>query len=114
MTYVPLLPQDLDFPEILALRAPAATMVLNCRQDPLYTLPEMERADAMIAETFKRANAAERYRAIYYDGGHKFDRAMQAAAFDWFDRYLKADASLQPPQPSIRREAIPRAIPAVP
>jgi len=89
MTYVPLLPKDLDFPEILALRAPAATMVLNCREDQLYTMPEMERADKMIAETFKRANAADRYRSIYYDGGHKFDRAMQADAFDWFDRFLK-------------------------
>jgi dienelactone hydrolase len=90
MTYVPLLPKDLDFPEILAVRAPAVTMVLNCREDPLYTLSEMQRADAMIADTFQRANAAERYRAIYYDGGHKFDRAMQADAFDWFDRFLKA------------------------
>jgi dienelactone hydrolase len=89
MTYVPLLPNDLDFPEILAMRAPAATMVLNCRQDPLYTMPEMERADAMIADTFKRANAADRYRAIYYDGGHKFDLQMQKDAFDWFDRFLK-------------------------
>lgn len=90
MTYVPLLPKDLDFPEILALRAPAATMVLNCREDPLYTLGEMQRADSMIAETFKRAGAVDRYRAIYYDGGHKFDRAMQADAFAWFDRFLKS------------------------
>ena len=89
MTYVPLLPKDLDFPEILALRAPAATMVLNSRQDQLYTMPEMQRADAMIAETFKRANASDRYRCNYYDGGHKFDRAMQADAFAWFDRFLK-------------------------
>lgn len=90
MTYVPLLPKDLDFPEILALRAPAATMVLNNREDPLYTMPEMQRADAMIAETFKRANASDHYRANFYDGGHKFDRKMQADAFDWFDRFLKA------------------------
>jgi dienelactone hydrolase len=90
MTYVPLLPRDLDFPEILALRAPAATMVLNCRQDPLYTLPEMERADAILRETFERAKAADRYRCNYYEGGHKFDRAMQADAFDWFDRFLKS------------------------
>lgn len=89
MTFVPLLPKDLDFPEILALRAPAATMVLNSREDGLYTLPEMERADAMIADTFKRAKAADRYKSIYYDGGHKFDRKMQADAFDWFDRFLK-------------------------
>jgi dienelactone hydrolase len=89
MTYVPLLPKDLDFPEILALRAPLPTMVLNCRQDQLYTMPEMERADRMIADTFKRANASEKYRAIYYDGGHKFDSEMQKDAFDWFDRWLK-------------------------
>src|SRR4029077_7026121 len=48
MTYVPLLPQDLDFPEILALRAPAATMVLNCTEDPLYPLDEMKRADTIM------------------------------------------------------------------
>lgn len=89
MTYVPLLPRDLDFPEILALRAPAATMVLNCRQDGLYTLPEMQRADAMIADTFRRAKAADRYKSVFYEGGHKFDREMQKDAFDWFDRFLK-------------------------
>jgi dienelactone hydrolase len=90
MTYVPLLPKDLDFPEILALRAPLPTMVLNCRQDQLYTMPEMERADAMIADTFRRANAADKYRSIYYEGGHKFDLEMQKDAFAWFDRFLKA------------------------
>lgn len=89
MTYVPLLPGELDFPEILALRAPAATMVLNCREDPLYTLPEMERADAILRETFDRAGAANRYQGRFYDGGHKFDREMQADAFAWFDRFLK-------------------------
>jgi dienelactone hydrolase len=89
MTFVPLLPKDLDFPEILALRAPSATMVLNSRQDTLYTLPEMQRADAMLADTFKRANAPDRYKSMYYEGGHKFDRKMQADAFDWFDRFLK-------------------------
>jgi dienelactone hydrolase len=89
MTYVPLLPKDLDFPEILAMRAPAATMVLNCRQDQLYTMPEMQRADAMIAETYRLAKASDRYTSKYYEGGHKFDRQMQSDAFAWFDRFLK-------------------------
>jgi len=89
MTYVPLLPKDLDFPEILALRAPAPTMVLNCRQDDLYTMPEMQRADAMIAETFRLAGASDKYKCNFYDGGHKFDRTMQADAFAWFDKFLK-------------------------
>jgi dienelactone hydrolase len=89
MTYVPLLPRDLDFPEILALRAPAATMVLNCTEDPLYTVGEMRRADSMMRETFERAGAADNYRCNFYSGGHKFDREMQNDAFEWFDRHLK-------------------------
>ncbi len=89
MTYVPLLPRELDFPEILALRAPAATMVLNCTEDPLYTVAEMKRADEMLRDTFRRGGAPEMYRSKFYPGGHKFDREMQADAFDWFDRHLK-------------------------
>jgi hypothetical protein len=89
MTYVPLLPRDLDFPEILALRAPAATMVQNCNEDALYTLPEMRRADAMLRETFEKGGASERYRCNFYPGGHKFDLEMQKDAFEWFDRHLK-------------------------
>jgi hypothetical protein len=89
MAYVPLLPKDLDFPEILALRAPKATMVLNCNEDPLYTLSEMKRADTMMADVFRRAQAADKYRCNFYPGGHKFDREMQADAFSWFDHHLK-------------------------
>ena len=89
MTYVPLLPRDLDFPEILALRAPAPTMVLNCNEDALYTLPEMHRADAILRETFEKGGAADAYRGHFYPGGHKFDLEMQKDAFAWFDRHLK-------------------------
>jgi dienelactone hydrolase len=89
MTYVPLLPRDLDFPEILALRAPKATMVQNCNEDALYTLPEMRRADAMLRETFDKGGASEMYRCNFYSGGHKFDLEMQKDAFNFFDRHLK-------------------------
>jgi len=89
MTYVPILPNELDFPEILGLRAPLPTMVLNDSDDFLYTLPEMERADGILREVFEKAGAADRYRCSYYPGEHKFDAAMQEEAFDWFDRWLK-------------------------
>jgi len=90
MTYAPLLPKDLDFPEIYALRAPAATMVLNCNEDGLYTVPEMKRADAIVRETFDRAGAAAKYRCNFYPGGHQFVGPMQADAFAWFDEHLKS------------------------
>ena len=90
MVYTPLLPRDLDYCEILGLRVPLPTMVLNDIDDQLFTLPEMERADAILTEVFKKAGAADRYTCSFHPGPHKFDRAMQAEAFDWFDRWLKA------------------------
>lgn len=89
MTYVPLLPNELDFPEILGLRAPLPTLVLNDREDGLFTLPEMERADEILKEVYGKAGASEHYRCSFYPGPHKFDRQMQKEAFDWFDRWLK-------------------------
>jgi dienelactone hydrolase len=89
MTYVPLLPKELDFPEILGLRAPLPTLVLNDNDDELYTLPQMKEADRILQEIYTKAGAADKYKCSYYPGPHKFDAKMQAEAFDWFDRWLK-------------------------
>jgi dienelactone hydrolase len=89
MTYVPILPNELDFPEILGLRVPLATLVLNDIDDQLYTLPEMKEADKILSEVYKKANAEDHYRCSYYPGPHKFDAKMQTEAFDWFDKWLK-------------------------
>lgn len=90
MLYAPLLPQYLEFPEIIGLRVPLPTLVLNNNQDELYTLPEMKKADEILAEVYQKAGAPEKYRANFYDGLHKFDAQMQSDAFDWFDKWLKA------------------------
>lgn len=90
MVYVPLLPNELDFPEILGLRAPLATLVLNDEEDELYTLPEMKAADTILQEVYKKAGAADRYKCSYYPGPHKFDAKMQAEAFAWFNKWLKS------------------------
>ena len=90
MIYVPILPNELDFPEIMGLRVPLATLVLNDSEDQLYTLSEMQKAENILAEVFIKAGAADRFKCSYYPGLHKFDGAMQSEAFDWFDRWLKA------------------------
>jgi dienelactone hydrolase len=89
MIYIPLLPTELDYPEILGLRVPLPTMVLNNLDDPLFTLPEMERADRILQEVYAKAGADQRYQSRFFPGLHKFDQEMQAAAFDWFDRWLR-------------------------
>ena len=50
MVYLPGLPRDLDFPDILSIAAPAPTLVLSNRDDGLFTPAEMERAHGMLAE----------------------------------------------------------------
>ena len=64
-------------------------MTLNNNQDNLFTLSEMKRADQILQDVFKAANAPDNYQGGFYDGPHKFDREMQKDAFEWFDRWLK-------------------------
>jgi dienelactone hydrolase len=89
MIYIPLLPHELDFPEILSLRAPLPSLVLNDSEDTLFTLSEMKRADEILKEVYKKAGAEDRYKCSFHPGPHKFDAAMQSEAFEWFDRWLR-------------------------
>ena len=89
MTYVPLLPKELDFPEILGLRVPLPTLVLNNNEDGLFTLSEMHKADDILKEVFEKAGAGSNYKCSFHPGPHKFDARMQTEAFEWFDRWLK-------------------------
>jgi dienelactone hydrolase len=90
MCYVPHLPRDLDYPEILGLRVPLPTLVQNNNEDQLFTLPEMQRADRILGEVYRKAKAGSHYRCSFYPGLHKFDPEMQQEAFEWFDRWLKS------------------------
>ena len=63
-------------------------MVQNTTEDQLYTLDEVKRAFGIIAETFEKGGAADKFRSELYPGPHKFDARMQADAFEWFDKTL--------------------------
>ena len=89
MLYIPLLPNELDFPEILGLRAPAPTMVQNTTEDQLFTLDAVHESKRMLEAIFAKAGRPERLAFNLYPGPHKFDAAMQEDAFEWFDRWLK-------------------------
>jgi dienelactone hydrolase len=89
MTFTPLLPNSIDFPELLGLRVPLPTLVQNNNQDVLYTLSEMKKADQILKEVYDKAGASDKYAGKFYDGPHKFDAEMQVDAFNWFDKWLK-------------------------
>jgi dienelactone hydrolase len=88
MIYVPGLPNLMDFPEILGMRAPLPTLLLATTEDPLYTRSEMERAGRMLEETYRKAGAPEALKVLFHAGPHKFDRPMQAQAFEWMEKWL--------------------------
>ena len=90
MAYVPLLPNELDFPEILGLRVPLPTFVLNDENDDLYTPAEMRDAERTLYDVYQKAGVQRNLKVSYYPGPHKFDKKMQADAFDWLDKWLKA------------------------
>ena len=88
MVYIPGLPLDLDYPEVLGLRVPLPTLVLNDEDDS----SRWPRCTGPIA-SWPRSTPRRRRGALYasfYPGPHKFDRPMQEEAFAWFDRWLKA------------------------
>jgi dienelactone hydrolase len=92
MVYLAGLARDLDYPDLLTIAAPTPTLVQSSREDELFTLAEMERAHAMIAQVYAAIGAPERHRGSFYPGPHKFDLDMQAEAFAWLDAWLRQDS----------------------
>lgn len=89
MMYAPLAPRYFEFGEMLGLRVPLPTMVLNCNEDSLFTLEEMHKADRALKGVYRKAKASGAYDCRFYPGGHKFDLEMQGDAFGFWDRWLK-------------------------
>ncbi|MEX2640499.1 MAG: hypothetical protein WD266_07415 [Balneolales bacterium] len=88
MIYVPHLPREMDYSEIITLQMPASRLVLNNSEDGLFDLGEQKRADTLLREVFKKAGAGDRYACEFHAGGHKFNRPMQESAFGWFEKWL--------------------------
>ena len=89
MVWTPVIAKYLEYPEIMGLQLPKPMLVLSNNEDPLFTLTEMHRADAILRAAYDKAGAPDRYLGKFYPGPHKFDPEMQAEAWAWFDRWLK-------------------------
>jgi predicted esterase len=89
MIYIPHLPRLMEYPEILSIHLPRPALVLQTRQDPLFTLSEAERCERILRDSYAKAKAADAFRMSFYDGPHKFDVPMQEEAFDWLARWLR-------------------------
>jgi dienelactone hydrolase len=80
---VPGLTRWLDLPDVAAMAIPARLLVINGRQDGLFTVDGMEEAHHKIAAAYKKAGVPTHFRAHMYDTPHQFNREMQAEAWEW-------------------------------
>ncbi|MCX6635338.1 MAG: prolyl oligopeptidase family serine peptidase [Acidobacteria bacterium] len=87
--FVPSLHRYLDFPDVVALRAPKPLLVQQCSQDGLFPLSGMQESVQKIAAIYAKAGARDQFTGRFYDVPHRFDVPMQEDAFNWLDRHLK-------------------------
>lgn len=85
MLFPPGLSAFADWPDLAACHAPAPLLVQYDRDDELLPLSGAQRAHERIAQHYAASGG---YEGRFYDGGHKFDLAMQRDAFAWLRTQL--------------------------
>lgn len=77
-----------DWPDLAASRAPSPLLVQYLRDDALFPLAGMQAADQRLTERYAAAGAPDAYVGEWYPGPHRFDVAIQEAAFAHLARWL--------------------------
>lgn len=83
--------QSLDLPDIAALAAPRAAMVISGQQDNLFAPEAVVAATDRIREGFSWAGVPEHFEFHFPEKPHSFDLDSQHLAWAWFDRWLKPE-----------------------
>ena len=78
----------LDMPDLAALIAPRAVLVINGSQDRLFALDGVKAAYDTIGRCYTKAGASGRSRCRLYDAPHEFNLEMQAEAWEWLGRWV--------------------------
>ena len=78
----------LDLPDLAALIAPRAVLVINGSQDRLFALDGVKTAFDKIGRCYGKAGASGRSRCRLYDAPHEFNLEMQAEAWDWLGQWV--------------------------
>jgi len=87
---VPGLYRDMDYPDVASLAAPAPLLVINGSRDALFETSGVRAAFDKLAACYTKAGVPERLRTRLYDTPHEFNLEMQAEAWGWLGRHLRA------------------------
>ncbi|MCJ8167038.1 dienelactone hydrolase family protein [Pontibacter sp. E15-1] len=89
MMYVPRQYAFLDLPDVASLNAPRPLLLMNCRQDKLFSIAGMQAAESKLTRIYGKLNAPGKFKANYYDAPHSMTILMQEDAFAWLEKWLK-------------------------
>ena len=78
----------LDFPDLAALIAPRAVLVINGSKDQLFAPDGVRAAFEKIRRCYEKAGAPERQRCSLYPAPHEFNLKMQEEAWEWLKRWV--------------------------
>jgi dienelactone hydrolase len=78
----------LDFPDLAALIAPRAILLINGSKDRLFQQDGLKAAYAKIGAAYTKAGAPERQTCRMYDAPHEFNAEMQDEAWQWLREWL--------------------------
>lgn len=81
--------QRLDLPDLAALAAPRAAMVLAGGSDALFAPEATAEAAARMKEIYEWSGVGERFAFHFPNKPHGFDLENQELAWAWFDQWLK-------------------------
>lgn len=86
--HIPGLLPALDLPDLSALIAPRALMVVNGSRDTLFHPDGIKVSHAKIQSCYRKAGASDRQLCRVYDAPHEFNAEMQSDAWDWLAHWL--------------------------
>ena len=86
--HIPGLFRDFDLPDLSALVAPRALMVINGSRDGLFHADAVKQAFAKIQACYDKAKCRDRQSCRLYDAPHEFNLEMQADAWTWLRKWI--------------------------
>jgi hypothetical protein len=86
--HIPGLLKDLDLPDLSALVAPRALMVINGSRDGLFHPEGVKDAFRKIQDCYTKAGAPDRRSCRMYDAPHEFNAEMQTDAWTWLRKWI--------------------------
>ncbi len=79
----------MDVPDLIAMAAPKAVMVVVGTEDPLFPPRGIRESAKHIADAYVWAGVPERFRSFTPAKPHCYDAEIQEQALAWFDKHLK-------------------------